>query len=161
MAVACFKQKIVRMEAACCPVCNYKAEIGWVDNCKQVTCPRCGHYRVSNRVLGELTNGQFTAEQIANISGWIKENQGVFFLDASFKGLVALRTPTVGEKAEKILRYLARGWPVAGKVINIMFRGRQSALSNLPHTGRFNPPGVQLESFSPPIYSVAWAQSLE
>jgi hypothetical protein len=57
------------------------------------------------------------------LSGWICEHQGCKILSSDLKNLTPLRNPTVGEKAEKLLTFLANEFPKPGETIatNIVF----------------------------------------
>ena len=60
---------------------------------------------------------------IANISGWIRENQGSDkILDTDrIKSLMTLKNLSVAEKADKILKYLEKMFPIAGLEIFYSF----------------------------------------
>lgn len=71
-----------------------------------IACVRCGNYQISAIGVSELQ--KITLEQRANLSGWIRENQGCRILGNDLPSLKKLRTPTVGEKANKILLHMAK-----------------------------------------------------
>src|SRR5947209_105342 len=76
-----------------------------------VLCFRCGSYRLSTLVEHIIEVDQLTREQVANISGYIRENQGLSILEKDFAELQMLRTPTVAEKAMKGLLAIATQYP--------------------------------------------------
>ncbi|MCK4654078.1 MAG: hypothetical protein KAU01_06510 [Candidatus Cloacimonetes bacterium] len=110
-----------------CPICGSPANI--IDNTFRysyliVTCYRCGKYKIEEEVIQfEIENNKLSPEQIANISGWIRENQGskIYLTEEIFKPLMTLKTLLVPEKADKILKYLAKQFPVAGIEIHYPF----------------------------------------
>lgn len=84
---------------------------------REIQCPRCGTFRIE--LSAWTLSGGFTATQIGNASGWIREHEGVEFPDFdSLDRLRTLPTPSVGEKADKLLLFLAKNWPRAGAHID-------------------------------------------
>lgn len=61
-----------------------------------------------------MITGKFAKEKIANISGWIRENQDVLISEEVLSKLAELRTPLFVEKAEKLLLYLVAKFPEPG-----------------------------------------------
>lgn len=59
--------------------------------------------------------------QRANISGFIRESQGIFIREDDLAFLELLRTPSVGEKAIKLMRRIAREFPSAGQSFMINY----------------------------------------
>lgn len=106
-----------------CPICSSSAEFSPYNGGagSSVVCPRCGEFGISNIAKQEIEH--WTQRQKANLSGWIREHQKFEILIASLEMLAALRTPTVGEKAEKLLVFLANEFPKPGEKIatNIIF----------------------------------------
>jgi hypothetical protein len=99
-----------------CPICKVEAQI--LDNSGgswKIICPRCGNFSIGWQA--RPPNEYFDTTQIANLSGWIREHQSYVFSVSDMAGLRALRTPTVGEKAEKILLYFAHKYPKPGELI--------------------------------------------
>ena len=106
-------------EQECCPVCktvapwkNKGSGAGW-----NIICPRCGNFDVGWIAAKSLE--QFSAIERANLSGWIRENQGCQIAERDLSFLKQLRTPSVGEKAEKLLLRLARNYPTPGETIEL------------------------------------------
>lgn len=104
-----------------CPVCDTDAKVmrysgGPVD----LSCPRCGEFEVGNIAAHVLST--WPQQKKANLSGWIRENPGSQIFEPALRTLEHLRTPTVGEKAEKLLLAMARQHPKAGTRIPL-FRG--------------------------------------
>src|ERR1039458_1461692 len=100
-------------EQECCPVCKSPAAWSSKDGgVWGIACPKCGNFDIGWIAARNLK--QFSTIQAANLSGWIRENQGVAIAEPALKNLAKLRTPTVGEKAEKILLHLAVRFPKPG-----------------------------------------------
>ena len=105
-------------EQYCCPVCkstapwNNKGGGGW-----NIICPRCGNFDIGWIAAKSLE--QFSAIQRVNLSGWIRENQGCLIVERNLPFLKQLQTPTVGEKAEKILVRLAQKFPKPGERLDL------------------------------------------
>jgi hypothetical protein len=105
-----------------CPVCKTgapwtnKGGGGWGINCR-----RCGTFDIGWIATEGL--GQFSVIQRANLSGWIRENQGCVIGSADLKSLSQLETPSVGEKADKLLLCLARNYQRPGEVIELFKDG--------------------------------------
>ncbi|WP_459718051.1 hypothetical protein [Sideroxyarcus sp. TK5] len=59
--------------------------------------------------------------QIANLSGWIMENQGVQISSANLDSLLALRTPSVSEKAEKLMHAIEKHSRFIGGEVEIPY----------------------------------------
>lgn len=104
-----------------CPICNSPAIIHELPNNEDgnyVICYRCGHYDIVRSALKKSINEL----EIANISGWIRENQGEMIASNEIESLKKLTTPTVSEKATKLLKYIAKEKPIPGKYIQIDFQ---------------------------------------
>src|ERR1039458_10142239 len=86
-----------------CPICRTTSAMVWNTFTHfNVKCDRCGSFElddVAERLLTKLTD-----EQIAKVSGWIRENQNCTINSSKLENLLALRMPSVGEKAERVLR---------------------------------------------------------
>jgi len=82
-----------------------------------VNCPRCGFFKTGWIAL--RSTAKFNQEQILNLSGWIRENQGCSISISNLSKLGQLRILTVGEKAEKILLQLARKFPKPGEITDL------------------------------------------
>ena len=119
------------MEYEKCPICGseLKSDMEF-DSVKYIwkyNCKRCGQYKITEPGLIDL-NIQvkiIDEEKIANISGWIRENQGsdLILTSEKIKSLITLKNLSVAEKADKILKYLAKQYPVAGSEIDpLLFR---------------------------------------
>jgi hypothetical protein len=88
----------------------------------EISCLRCGSYNISTEAEAFTNANDFTEEQSANISGYIRENEGLTILTTDIAFLKALRTPTVAEKAMKGLIALTKRYPTAGAAISLGFQ---------------------------------------
>ena len=118
-----------------CPICSSPAKIQGngkdYDNYSDydIECFRCGKFNIimwkhvyNMKMFKELEEiKQISKYQIANISGWIRENQGIIIDKIKLKSLMTLKTPTVSEKADKIFKYLEKEFPIAGLEIYYSF----------------------------------------
>lgn len=80
-----------------------------------VNCTRCGDFLVTDRF--DDAKPELPPRAIANASGWVSENQGISLKQTDWEFLERLPTPSVGEKADKLLLYLARKLPNPGGLI--------------------------------------------
>lgn len=105
-----------------CPVCesssDKKASTRDGDN---VNCPRCGKYFISRSALLTLKSTKPSRRQVANLSGWIIENQEVTIDSQSLDNLLTLATPTVSERAEKLLVAIERASDFIGDEVAIPY----------------------------------------
>jgi hypothetical protein len=99
------------------PLLSVEAPGGHLD----ISCLRCGSYRISTEAVAFTDPDGFSEEQSANISGYIRENAGLMILTADISSLKALRTPPVAEKAMKGLVALTKRYPTAGAAISFSF----------------------------------------
>jgi len=124
------------MEYEKCPICGSPCRIKYNDHYNQnyISCLRCSDYHVTRTIKNMLEGGAFSLSeiQVAIISGWIRENQGsdVVLNREKIKLLKTLKTPTVFEKANLILKYLGNQYPVAGTAFNYDFSSISQVLNN-------------------------------
>lgn len=64
---------------------------------------------------GPLRQTEFTPDRIANFSSYIRENQEQLFSEADSDFVLRIRTPSVAEKAAKLMRFITREHPYAGE----------------------------------------------
>lgn len=101
-----------------CPVCRTGAE--FVDNnggSWKIACPRCGKFSIGWQA--RPPSEHFNSSQIANLSGWIRENQECTLSVQNLSGLATLRTPSVTEKATKLLLHLSKQNPKVSATISV------------------------------------------
>lgn len=85
-----------------------------------IDCFRCGKFRIKmdwREILGELN---FKSDnKIASVSGWIREHQNELLQKEPLAAQLTRRSPTVGEKAERLLRAIAKVIPIAGQQLSM------------------------------------------
>lgn len=98
-----------------CPVCDTEATTGddLGRDAIRFNCPRCGSYSASGSAFSILSHRELEPRQIANASGWIREHQGIELSSRDVDFLISLRTPTVGERAAKVLLELGRAFRIS------------------------------------------------
>ncbi|NQV18000.1 MAG: hypothetical protein HQ534_05595 [Armatimonadetes bacterium] len=124
-----------------CPICLSPSNIITIHNPISIKCDclRCGIFILTRNGETILTNQNYLVEydneKKVNISGWIRENQGSdIILDAEkINSLMTLKNLSVSEKADKILKYLAKQFPVAGSNMNYDFNKVGEILGVIKH----------------------------
>lgn len=123
-------------------------------------CYRCGRYGLTKEVYYTNDLKSLNAVQRANLSGWIREHQGEVIDTENLKRLKSISTPTVHEKAVKLLKYFANKFPVAGNKIafdiNIL-RDVSDAVSNNILNG---PISGKIPEYIP-LLAISWTQNFE
>lgn len=114
-----------------CLICSARAKVEEYTERTKVFCARCGNFAVTSTARKIMK--QPSGDAVAKISGWIREHQDVTIRVEDLPTLYDLRMPSVGEKAEKILLYVARNYPRPGDGIK------------------------ESEMFGPILWAVAWA----
>lgn len=71
------------------------------------------------RCSGAARKNEFTQDRIANFSSYIRENQGQLFSENDLDFALRIRTPSVPEKATKLLSFIAKEHPYGGQLIDI------------------------------------------
>lgn len=97
----------------------------------EASCFRCGDYRTSTEAGAFPSRNDFPGERSANASGYLRENQGITITIREIPGLQALTTPTVAEKAMKLLVALTRRFPIPGTriALGLHFAGERVKLA--------------------------------
>ena len=132
------KRKGIGVEMTKCPICSsplsndyYQKDTFWI------SCLRCGNCFITRSVRNMLEGGAFNLSetQIVNISGWIRENQGtdIDLTKEKLYSLKTLKTLTVSEKADKILIYFSKLFPVAGASLILGFNKVGEILNTINH----------------------------
>jgi hypothetical protein len=149
-----------------CPACGLHAWLEPSDSegIQSVHCSGCGSYCAAPSFLSLQIWRKYDAGKIANITGYIRENQGLTLTADDLDFLLRIPTPTLEEKAGKMLRFLAKLEPMPGESIfelSLWSIDAQLAQSR----------GIQEEPFAPdpaaeeacakvaPFLSHSWAQS--
>ena len=101
-----------------CPFCNSPSKLFLSGaDVEDHECTRCGRFLISGTISAHLGGISLTQIQIANISGWIRMNDNPEILSDDLDYIKNLRTPTLGEKAEKFLRYCQKISPIVGEPV--------------------------------------------
>lgn len=105
-----------------CPVCesNSDKNPSSTDG-DDVICPRCGLYFITRSALLSLKKARPSQRQIANLSGWLRENPEVTINSQNLDTLLALRTPSVSERAEKIIVAIERDSKFISDIVGISY----------------------------------------
>jgi len=139
---------------ASCPICDSPAAKVWdLGDGPNVECKRCGKFKVGKLALLDISH--WTTAQRANLSGWIREHQECTIVVSDIPNLVSLKTPSVGEKADRLLAHLARECPKAGTRIDVgifvpsmsVFDESDEPTHSLPNDGQ--------------LYAVTWTEDAD
>ncbi len=144
-------------EQTTCPICEEKVTVDpYEGGSYKLNCVRCGRFSVSKLALNPLsTDVHFNR---ANLSGWIRENQGYQITENNLHSLLQIKSPAVGVKGEKLLLWFAKTNPKAGTKIRIVTES---------FTG---PVGVRLSGMDasrlkylikPELLACSWAQDFQ
>ena len=98
-----------------CPICRSPAKVQDRGGGTNVDCQRCGRFKLSD--FASLEVSKLSWEEIAKISGWIHEHPNCEISPEQLHAMAALKMPTVGEKAEKLMLFLAREFPKPGETL--------------------------------------------
>lgn len=128
----------------------------------QVDCTRCGKYGITWRTTIILKGREFSDVQRANMSGFIRQNQGILIQDGDLEFLESLRTPTVGEKALKLLFQIVREHPSPGEGFMINYWLLQGLLKKIEEDGQeeYSPDPAFTKSCQSELYwlAVSWTK---
>jgi hypothetical protein len=125
-----------------CPICGLDSKIQNLGGGPNVECLRCGKFKVNDMAEGSLTS--WPLPQKANLSGWVRENPNVTLSSDLLTSLANLRSPSVGEKADKLLLFLSHTHPKPGQRIRF---NTQTAFDTIP--------------YDKALYAVCWCQDQE
>ncbi len=98
------------MTAIACPICKSNAQdhtIAGADSLK-LDCKRCGNFSISGTASAIWNARSPSLRQIANACGWIREHQRISINSNDVEFLLSVATPSVAERAEKILRAVSK-----------------------------------------------------
>lgn len=118
-----------------CPVCKKPSQeqIAANGSSYEYHCPQCGVFRITKPAILRLTNsnGVLSSRQMANLSGWLRENPQEIINGDDLDRLLHIPTPSVAERAEKLLVYLARENPDPGMEMVFPWNKSSNNKSNL------------------------------
>lgn len=86
-----------------CVICKEPAE--WelsTGDSHRIICPRCGNYSITGRAATLIANAILSKRQIANMCGWLNENQPSL-ITGNVDSLLKTPTPSFHERADKLL----------------------------------------------------------
>lgn len=99
-------------EISKCLICNTPInKPSLPDDIFYFDCHRCGRYGLTKEVYYTNDLKSLNAVQRANLSGWIREYQREVINTENLKRLQSISTPTVHEKALKLLKYFSNQFP--------------------------------------------------
>ena len=104
-----------------CPVCTMPARVHDTDlrgDDTEVDCVRCGAFKLVEDMDYWLRAEEFSPQQVAAISSYIRRNTGLTIDRASLPRLRALRMPSVPEKIARLMMLLSKRHPTPGENIN-------------------------------------------
>lgn len=108
-----------------CSICGGAADIEPPSGADllRVKCSYCGQYEMTGSASARWNTLKATlsARQLTNAHAWIQENQGVRINSHSIERLLTVPTPTVGERAEKLLKALTKAAPEIGLHIPLKY----------------------------------------
>jgi hypothetical protein len=105
-----------------CPVCGTAGVVAKASaDAISYDCRRCGKFELTGTARAMITAMKPEGRIAANASGWIRENQGASLSSRDLGRLLSLPTPTVAERALKVLRELERRQPAPGSSYSFEF----------------------------------------
>jgi hypothetical protein len=115
-----------------CPICSFPCGTFRTSSGGgrfEVDCFRCGKYSISDEAIEFTRSNRFTESQVANLSGYIRQNPGLLILQRNLDSLKNLQVPSVAERAANLLVALGKECPQPGSTIEIS----DGALGNALH----------------------------
>ena len=86
----------------------------------QVNCKYCGTYSIEEDALNDLETQPISgSREIANVRGWLREAGPVKLTDKEIELLRDMKTPSVAERAEKLLRLFEKITSSIGSKIGV------------------------------------------
>jgi hypothetical protein len=115
-----------------CPACEAPADINTLNGqIWNVDCTRCGPFKITDVAESILRDNSKSPEQIANISGYIRENSATIINQNHTDFLFKLRTPSLWEKTLRVFQRIAKEFPHPGENIRINIWGVDNILRKL------------------------------
>ncbi len=155
-----------------CPVCrSYAVNSLLTDkgpDIYRVNCWRCCVFRITgtfSAILGSpRRQTDFLPDRISNFSSYIRENQEQLFSEADIDFVVGIRTPSVAEKATKLLRFFAKQHPYPGEQFRIQYGSLPACLSyEEAHTADVyvvdHYPNRSLAEILLPAFAASWSRN--
>lgn len=121
-----------------CPICNdSNGQIKDVDGLKNIECRRCGTFLASQSFIDSKPKS-ISHTNIGKISGWVYEHRDIVLTDDHWAMILALPEMGLGEKAEKLLQYLAKKFPRANQELAYQASGEELACCYAEDRGEGN-----------------------
>ncbi|MCH7613852.1 MAG: hypothetical protein IIB45_10905, partial [Candidatus Marinimicrobia bacterium] len=144
-----------------CPICNsptYGVGSGnYYINSSLYNCYRCGKYEIDSLLAESIRKDLHDSKKIANISGWIREHQREFVDEIRYGELLELKTPTVAEKAQKLLKYISTVIPKPGDKIDIDIGDMDEILDSI-NSGNIPDHALKIAKLHLPLLSASWSE---
>src|SRR5688572_30063729 len=112
----------MNLEDQFCPICGFDG-VGrtYEGDASSITCRRCGKFRITGTAEATARANPATGRALANLSGWVRENHGAKLVSGELESLRNLRSPSIAERATKLLQEIARRHPTAGETFDLSF----------------------------------------
>lgn len=104
-----------------CPICKGTAKRFRKGNFDAyvVICDRCGDFGITDTALVNIRGEYFSEREIANASGWLRENQGYEITSYNADGLKNINPISYSERADRLLRKIGKVTSFAGEEVKI------------------------------------------
>lgn len=89
-----------------CLICQEGISFRNLGGSTEISCPRCTIYKVTSTAFAILREKELSQRQIANISGWLRENSDNTISSDNLDKLEHIKTPSFFDRADKLLVYL-------------------------------------------------------
>jgi hypothetical protein len=110
-----------------CPICDdSNAKIIDVDGIKSIECHRCGTYAASPSFI-DAKPKSISPKSIGKVSGWAFEHPHIELTEDQWVMILALPELGLGEKAGKLLPYLAKKFPRPNQELAYQASGEELA----------------------------------
>ena len=111
------------MHKEACNLCGCDLATYYQSHSRKVSlsCLRCGEFEMTFEAASawKAVAGQLTPRQVANITGWMREHQGILLQKEDLDKLRRLQTPSVLSRADKLLQGLNRLSEYAGQQVEL------------------------------------------
>jgi hypothetical protein len=126
-----------------CPICRSPCSAQFSGDSREVDCSRCGKFGTTGTAEAILKGSTWAETQLANMSGFVREHQGILIQSDDLAFLESLQTPPVAEKAVKLMRRILRTYPSAGQqflthISRMSFTSRRQGAIVQPHKQRLS-----------------------
>lgn len=146
-----------------CPICKSQAKyLPQNKETSHITCSRCGEFFLSDRLIAHFCSSEYSDKQRRNISSWIFERPGVEIQPEEIANLTCIIPPTIKERAEKLLLFLAEKFPKIGKEFKLGDYIIDGLLNDL-HNNYASYLGLidELKDYPNQLLSVSWCQDIQ